>query len=182
MGNPKGDGSSSSGYEKIEVPQTKPSDGKYTQAYLDKNGNFLINQEGLDIVKHFEGCYLKAYQDSVGVWTIGYGHIKGVKEGDTCTQEQADSWLRQDVGTAEGCVMGCAHVELSQGEFDALVSFAFNLGCTALRNSTLLRKLNASDYEGAAEEFMKWNHAGGQVLAGLTARRQAERERFEATV
>ena len=140
-----------------------------------------ISDAGLELIREHEGCRLEAYQDSVGVWTIGYGHTSGVKQGDTCTAEEAEGWLSHDVGTAEYCIKQNVAVELTQGEYDALCSFTFNLGCSALRNSTLLRKLNAGDYDGAAAEFHKWNHAGGKVLAGLTARRQAEAEMFEAT-
>lgn len=136
------------------------------------------SETGLALISEFEGCRLEAYQDSVGIWTVGYGHIAGVKEGDICTQEEADEWLRTDVGTAERCVNNSVRVTLSQGQFDALVSFVFNLGCAALRNSTLLRKLNDGDDDGAAQQFMHWNHAGGQVVAGLTRRRQAEMELF----
>ena len=139
-----------------------------------------ISDEGLDLIREHEGCRLEAYKDSVGIWTCGYGHTYGVKEGDTCTQAQADAWLREDVRQAEVCVSGAVTVPLTQGEFDALVSFTYNLGCRALKNSTLLKLLNDSDYDGAAAEFKKWNHAGGAVLAGLTARREAERARFEA--
>jgi lysozyme len=138
-----------------------------------------VSDAGLALIREHEGCQLEAYQDSVGVWTIGYGHTRGVKRGDTCTQEQADAWLVEDVGSAENCVNNAVTVEMTQGEFDALVSFTFNLGCAALRNSTLLRKLNADDRDGAAAEFHKWNHAGGVALAGLTARRAAEAEMFE---
>ena len=114
---------------------------------------------------------------------MGVGHTgPEVKHGLVIDQQEADEYLRKDVHVAESCVEKNVTVPLTQGEFDALVSFTFNLGCTALRNSTLLRKLNASDYDGAAAEFAKWNHAGGKVLAGLTTRREAERERFEETV
>jgi lysozyme len=140
-----------------------------------------ISERGLELIREHEGCRLEAYQDSVGIWTIGFGHTRGVKQGDVCTAEEAAAWLADDVKTAENCVSGAVSVELTQGEFDALVSFTFNLGCSALRNSTLLRKLNTADYDGAAAEFAKWNHAGGVVLAGLTARRQAEADRFEDT-
>ena len=140
-----------------------------------------ISDRGLDLIKTHEGCRLEAYQDSVGVWTIGYGHTMGVKQGDTCTQEQAEAWLTEDVTTiAERCVNWLVKVPLTQSEFDALCSFSFNLGCSALRNSTLLKKLNASDYNGASLEFGKWDHAGGKQLAGLTARRTAEAELFES--
>jgi lysozyme len=138
-----------------------------------------ISDDGLALIRAHEGCRYEAYPDSVGVPTIGYGHTKGVKLGDTCTDEQAEAWLREDVTTAESCVSSSVTVPMTQGEFDALVSFTFNLGCHALRSSTLLIKLNNSDYDGAAAEFGKWNHARGKVLAGLTARREAERQLFE---
>lgn len=138
------------------------------------------SDEGLDLIKSFEGCRLEAYQDSVGIWTIGYGHIDGVAEGDTCTSEEADEFLRKDLNRAETCVDKSVAAPLTQGEFDALVSFVFNLGCGALHGSTLLRKLNAGDFDGAGMEFLRWNRAGGHELAGLTRRREAEKERFEA--
>lgn len=140
-----------------------------------------ISERGLELIREHEGCRLESYQDSVGIWTIGYGHIKGVQRGTACTQEQAEAWLEEDVKTAETCVNGAVTVPMTQGEFDALVSFTFNLGCRALRNSTLLRKLNAADYDGAAAEFARWDHAGNKQVAGLTARRKAEVERFEDT-
>lgn len=140
-----------------------------------------ISDAGLELIREHEGCRLEAYRDSVGVLTIGYGHTKGVQEGDTCTAEQAAAWLAEDVKNAELCIEANAPAGLTQGEFDALCSFIFNLGCRAFKNSTLLKKLNENDFSGAADEFAKWNHAGGVVLAGLTARREAERERFEDT-
>ncbi len=139
-----------------------------------------VSETGLDLIRQFEGLRLTAYDDSVAVHTIGYGHTLGVCAGDTCTQEQADKWLKEDAHHAENCVNHCVSVDLTQGEFDALVSFVFNLGCGALTGSTLLRKLNDGDYDGAAIEFRKWNHAGGQVLAGLTERRTAEVELFRS--
>ena len=94
---------------------------------------------------------------------------------------EAEDRLKEDVHHAENCVNSLVAVPLTQGEFDALCSFAFNLGCSALRKSTLLRLLNQSDYDGAAAEFRKWNKAGGEVLAGLTKRRFEESQRFEDT-
>jgi lysozyme len=136
---------------------------------------------GIGLIKAHEGCRYEAYPDSVGVPTIGYGHTKNVKLGDVCTEEQAEAWLVEDVGTAESCVNSLVSVPMTQGEFDALVSFTFNLGCHALRSSTLLIKLNNSDYDGACAEISKWAHAGGKVLPGLVARRKAEQEMFEST-
>ena len=138
-----------------------------------------IGERGLALIREFEGVRLAAYLASVGVPTIGYGHTKGVQMGDTCSQEQADQWLKEDCADAEDCVNSAVSVPLTQCEFDALVSFVFNLGCGAFRKSTLLRKLLDSDYDGAAIEFRKWDKAGGQVLAGLTRRRAAEARLFE---
>ena len=138
-----------------------------------------IGERGLALIKEFEGVRLAAYLDSVGVPTIGYGHTKDVQMGDTCTPEQANEWLREDCEDAENCVNSAVSVPLTECEFDALVSFVFNLGCGNFRKSTLLRKLLDSDYDGAAIEFRKWDKAGGQVLAGLTRRRLAEARLFE---
>ena len=138
-----------------------------------------VGERGLALIKEFEGVRLAAYLDSVGVPTIGYGHTKDVQMGDTCTPEQANEWLREDCEDAENCVNSAVSVPLTECEFDALVSFVFNLGCGNFRKSTLLRKLLDSDYDGAAIEFRKWDKAGGQVLAGLTRRRLAEARLFE---
>lgn len=136
------------------------------------------NQAGLDLIKHFEGCRLSAYQDSVGVWTIGYGHTRTAHPGMIITEAQAEELLRKDLGGAEHDVAAVVKVDLDENEFSALVSFVFNLGVTNLAKSTLLKKLNASDRIGASAEFGKWNKAGGKVLPGLTKRREAERKLF----
>src|SRR6185312_7091660 len=121
------------------------------------------SKDGLHLTEREEGCRLTAYQDSVGVWTIGYGHTRGVKEGDTCTLEEAEKFLQDDIQFAAAGVNRLVKVPLTQGEFDALVDFAFNLGVGALEHSTLLRLLNQGDYQGAAGEFEKWDKAGGRV-------------------
>lgn len=139
-----------------------------------------ISKAGLDLIKKFEGLYLKAYRCPAGVPTIGYGHTAGVAMGQTITQQQADDYLRRDVRQFERAVARLVTVPLTQGQFDALVSFAFNLGEGALAQSTLLRLLNAGDYAGAAAQFDRWNKAGGRVLPGLVRRRAAERALFEA--
>jgi len=138
-----------------------------------------LSGNGLDLIKRFEGCKLKAYRCSAGVLTIGYGHTSGVRAGATCTEEQAAAWLVVDVTQAERDVQRMVKVPLLQNEFDALVSFTFNLGGAALAKSTLLKKLNAGDHKGAALEFDKWALAGGKVVAGLVKRRKAERAMFE---
>lgn len=141
-----------------------------------------LSEAGFELIKRFEGCKLTSYHDLVGVLTIGYGHTgRDVHEGQTITQAQADDLLWRDVRAAENCVNAEVKVDLTQSEFDALVSFTFNLGCGRLRSSTLLRKLNDSDFDGAAAEFKRWDRAGGQVVAGLTRRREAEAEMFEGT-
>lgn len=138
-----------------------------------------ISQTGLDLIKSFEGLRLKAYQDVVGIWTVGFGSTgPHVKPGMVITAKQAEDLLRDDVSRFEACVDKQVTVPLTQNQFDALVSFAFNLGCVNLASSTLLRKLNAKDYKGASLEFVKWNRAGGKVLAGLTRRREAEKALF----
>lgn len=138
------------------------------------------SQDGMHLTESFESCRLTAYLDSVGVPTIGWGHTSGVKIGMTCTQEQADQWLQEDVQSAVNAVNTMVKVQLTQQEFDALVDFTFNLGSGNLQHSTLLRLLNAGDYGGAAAEFDKWDRAGGQAMAGLLRRRQSEEDLFNA--
>lgn len=137
-----------------------------------------LSQAGFDLIREFEGYRDTAYQDSVGVWTIGYGHTEGVKRGDKITQAQGVKYLEEDTQEAQGAVTRLVKVPLTQGQYDALVSFTFNLGTGNLGSSTLLRKLNAGDYEGAASEFPRWVNAGGKKLDGLVRRREAERQMF----
>lgn len=142
-----------------------------------------ISEKGIALIKQFEGCRLNAYQDSVGVWTIGYGWTRPVdgvpvRSGMTIKQEVAERLLKTGLVSYETDVSKLVKVKLTQGQFDALVSFAYNLGARALSTSTLLKKLNAGDYRGAADEFLRWNKAGGKALAGLTRRREAERALF----
>lgn len=141
------------------------------------------SDKGIALIKQFEGCKLTAYQDSVGVWTIGYGWTqpvdgKPIRAGMTIKQETAERLLKTGLVSYENDVSRLVKVDLTQGQFDALVSFTYNLGARSLSTSTLLRKLNAEDYAGAADEFLRWNKAGGKVLNGLTRRREAERALF----
>ena len=128
------------------------------------------------LIEGFEGCRLEPYQDSVGVWTIGFGHT-----GDDCyegcdpiSQQQADQLLAWDLKRFEDGVNGMVIDQTSQQQFDALVSFAYNLGESSLRGSTLLRLHNSGNFGDARGQFGRWNHAGGRVLEGLTKRRAAE--------
>ncbi|EPH9701167.1 lysozyme [Escherichia coli] len=141
------------------------------------------SEKGIAVIKQFEGCKLTAYQDSVGVWTIGYGWTqpvdgKPIRAGMTIKQETAERLLKTGLVSYESDVSRLVKVGVTQGQFDALVSFTYNLGSRSLSTSTLLRKLNAGDYAGAADEFLRWNKAGGKVLNGLTRRREAERALF----
>jgi len=142
---------------------------------------FKYSSNGLALTKEFEGCRLTAYQDSVGVWTIGYGHTgPDVRwPGQRITQEQAEGLLMKDIKRFEdGVNRYVTWPWINQNQFDALVDFAFNLGLGNLASSTLLKKINGGDLKGAAEEFLRWDKAGGKVLAGLTRRRKAERDLF----
>ena len=139
-----------------------------------------ISEAGLSLIKSFEGCVLTAYLDAVGIWTVGYGHTgPSVHRGLTITQKLAEDILAQDVRRFELGVLNNVKVNLNQNEFDALVSFSFNVGVNALKNSTLLRLLNdGADRSIVAAEFLRWNKGGDKVLEGLTRRRQAEKALF----
>lgn len=130
------------------------------------------------LIKEFEGCRLKAYKCPADVWTIGYGHTDGVKEGDEITQQEADRLLANDVDIFSAGVKRLVRSDINRNQLGALVSFAFNVGLGNLRHSTLLKLLNADDFVGAANQFPRWNKAGGKVLAGLTRRREAEKKLF----
>lgn len=143
-----------------------------------------VSRRGLDLLHHFEGFRHEAYLCPAGVWTIGYGNTKWpdgrpVRKGDRVTREEGEELFRAILRTFERGVLSAVKVDLTQGQFDALVSFAYNVGTGALAKSTLLRKLNSGDYSGAADEFLRWNKAGGRVLKGLTRRREAERKLFK---
>lgn len=143
-----------------------------------------INQAGLELIKSFESLRLVAYLDSAGIPTIGWGATKGVRLGDVITEAEAIAELEADLAEASAGVERLVKVDLTDNQFAALVSFVFNLGAGALDGSSLLRKLNAVDFAGAADEFLRWDkaHVKGvlKVLPGLTRRRQAERELFLA--
>ena len=140
------------------------------------------NQQGVNLIKSFESCELAAYPDpgtGGNPWTIGWGHTgPEVTPGLVITQDEADALLAADLESFEAEVEAHLGVEPTGNQFSALVSFAYNCGVRNLVSSTLLRKLNAGDADGAATEFMRWNKAGGRVLAGLTRRRAAERDLF----
>ena len=140
-----------------------------------------ISQSGIDKIKRHEALRLEPYQDEGGKWTIGYGHLLRSGEWyDRITEEKAEELLRQDLATAENAVKQLVKVPISQNQHDALVSFVFNIGVTAFSKSTLLRKLNAGDAAGAANEFSRWKYVQGQVSTILIARRKREQLLFLA--
>lgn len=136
------------------------------------------SKQGLDLTEGFEGCSLMPYQDVAGVWTDGYGNTHNVVPGQAITQAQAEADLLRNVAEAEAAVNRLVHIAMSQEEFDALVDFTFNLGIGNFASSTLLKKLNARDIQGAIDEFVKWDRAGGVEVAGLLRRRKAEAALF----
>lgn len=144
-----------------------------------------ISRRGLDQIKSHESLRLKPYQDIAGKWTIGWGHLIKPEESyllDAAgiTADQATTLLRADLAIAERAVNDLVTVPIAGNQYDALVSFVFNVGVTAFANSTLLRKLNAGDVDGAANEFPRWIYAGGKESAGLLARRAQEQSLFLA--
>lgn len=137
--------------------------------------------KGVELICHFEGLKLERYRDAVGLWTIGYGHLILKEEMEKLTKittGEAKTLLRKDLKRTEDGVKKLLTHSATQRQFDALVSFAFNLGVGNLKKSTLLKKFNAGDIDGAALQFKSWNKAGGKVLTGLTRRREAEMKLF----
>ena len=137
------------------------------------------SDKGLNLTEREESLRLTAYQDSGGIWTIGYGHTgPEVHAGLVITRQQAITWLQNDVQKAVNAVNANVRVSVTQQEFDSLVDFTFNVGVHAFETSTLLKKLNAGDYAGANAAFKSWVFVKGQVNKGLWNRRQAEQDEF----
>ncbi|OTG81891.1 lysozyme [Acinetobacter sp. ANC 4558] len=187
--------------QKIFDQLRKMSGGKLTQKQVnatDKLISFdqhavndmlgIIDQKtvsdfGINLICGFEGKRLAAYDDGVGVWTIGFGTTiypngQKVKKGDTCTEIQAKQYMQNDLKKFEHIVNEAVTVQLNQNQFDALVSLTYNIGSGAFEKSTLLKKLNTGDYQGAADNFDRWVNAGGKRLQGLVNRRAKEKELF----
>jgi len=142
------------------------------------SGPKRTNKNGLLLIKSFEGLRLRAYRDAVGIWTIGFGTTRGVQPGMSITEDRAIEFLQEDLARFEKSINDSVRASINDNQFSALASFTYNVGPGAFRSSTLLRKLNAGDVRGAADEFPRWNRAGGRALAGLTRRRNAERLLF----
>ncbi|MBY0444878.1 MAG: lysozyme [Burkholderiales bacterium] len=136
-------------------------------------------KNGIALIQKFEGLRLTSYQDSVGIWTIGDGHTGAdVKPGMTINPSQVLILLQQDLERFESGVNKSVKVPLTQNQFDALISFSYNVGLGNFSKSTLLKRLNEANYSGAADQFPRWNKAGGQILKGLVDRRNAEAALF----
>ena len=138
-----------------------------------------ISQEGISLIKKFEGCELEAYKCAAGVWTIGYGHTEGVKPNDEMDKESAEELLALDLVVYEKSVSWIITTPMNQHQFDALVSFTFNLGETNLCSSTLRKVLNQEQYNEVPNQIRRWNKANGKVNDGLIRRREAEALLFE---
>ena len=144
--------------------------------------NLNYSKNGLALTELFEGDILTAYKDQRGIWTTGYGHTAGVHPGQTITQQQAAALLVSDLRTAADCVNEVVTVKLTQSQFDSLVDFAFNVGITNFRHSTLLRDMNEGRFPEALAQFDLWDHCGGVVNAGLLRRRNAEASEFSGGI
>lgn len=142
----------------------------------------MISNKGLLLIMKFEGMKSRAYPDpGTGgfPWTIGYGHTRGVKPGEVCTDEEAIDWLKEDCATVEAEMEPLIEVDLTQNQRDALISFVFNVGIGHFRNSTMLLLINAGNLGAAAQQFYRWDMAAGRPMAGLLARREDEAELFQ---
>src|SRR5690606_5549278 len=175
---------------KLTQKQVDAADKLIATAYDDLNDvlgiatdEMHVSPSGVDLICNFEGLRLKAYDDGVGVWTIGFGTTKypngiRVKKGDTCTLDQAKAYMQNDLKSFEQTVNNTVKVPLNQNQFDALVSLAYNIGSTAFKNSTLVRRLNEGNYKAAANQFDVWVNAGGKRMQGLVNRRTTEKALF----
>ena len=139
-----------------------------------------ISKEGLALIKFFEGCELEAYKCPAGVWTIGYGHTKDVKEGDTINKDEANHLLEEEMIEYESYIDDMVDVELNQSQYDALCAWVYNLGPSNLGSSQLLKVLNEGKYEEVPQQIKRWNKANGEVLTGLIRRREAEALLFQS--
>lgn len=175
---------------KLTQKQVDAADKLIATAYDDLNDvlgiatdEMHVSPSGVDLICNFEGLRLKAYDDGVGVWTIGFGttvYPNGIKvmKGDTCTEAQAKTYMAHDLKKFEATVNKAVTVQLNQNQFDALVSLAYNIGTNAFSKSTLVKKLNANDIRGAADQFDVWVNAGGKRMQGLVNRRAKEKALF----
>lgn len=169
----------------IEVPEAKPKSTPMAEpSNGTQKGRKIMNAAGMNILKECEGLYLNAYKCPAGVWTIGYGCTEGVRPGMSITEPEAEALLRKELAKfEEGVERVLGHIPLNENQFSALVSLTFNCGLGAVtEGTTIRRKLEARDYQGAADGFLLWNKGGGRVLPGLVKRREMERKLFLSEV
>lgn len=167
------------GIEPLPQPVAIPTTPPIAPTPVVVSGPKRTNANGLLLIKSFEGLRLHAYRDAVGIWTIGYGTTRGVRPGMQISEAEAEKFLQQDLTRFEQSINEAVEVPINDNQFSALVSFTYNVGSGAFRSSTLLRLLNQrQDVRAVADQFPRWNRAGGRVLAGLTRRRNAERALF----
>lgn len=152
--------------------------GQPTSNNLRRLSTMQISSQGIAHIKRWEGFRDKAYLCPANVWTIGYGHTSTAVQGQCINSAQGEALLKDDLRRFESAVKENVKVDLSQGQYDALVSFSFNVGITAFSRSTLLRELNRKNYNGAANQLLRWVHANGRKLPGLIKRREDERRLF----
>ena len=167
--------------ERFGLPDLPKGQPPYAGWMTGKNQSISwlkTSAKGVAIIKRWEGLRLNAYRCPAGVWTIGYGHTKGVKPGDRITRRQAEKYFLEELPVYEEAVKRNVKAELNQNQFDALVSFVYNVGERQFKNSTLLRLLNQSKYFEAAKQFKRWIYAGSKPLPGLIKRRREEFELF----
>ncbi|MEL6438694.1 MAG: lysozyme [Cyanobacteria bacterium J06621_8] len=166
----------------LGLPERPDNTPPYETWMIDNEANneslMRTSENGVNLIKRFEGFRAEAYICPGGKWTIGYGHTKGVKAGYKISRQFAEKLLQDDLREFEQGVMDCVKVPLNQNQFDALVSFAYNLGVNALKTSTLLKRLNAGYYAIAANQFDRWVYANGEKLPGLVTRREVEKKLF----
>lgn len=164
------------------LPERPKGREPYSGWLVPDNNNLIYtgrtSQEGIDLIRRWEGCRLKAYRCPAGVWTIGYGHTRSVISGLCITYDRAEELLKQDLKQFEETITSYVKVPLAQNQFDALVSFTFNVGVGAFGRSTLLKLLNQGKYALAAEQFDRWTKANGKELPGLVSRRAEEKKLF----
>ena len=158
----------------------EPYKGWMPEDSINIDSAMVTSKVGVDLIKRWEGFRSKAYICPGNVWTIGYGHTANVSQGDRVTKLQAEQMLKQDLKVYEYAVREAVTVPLSQNQFDALVSFCYNVGVTAFQNSTLLRLLNQGQYSKIDKQFMRWVYAGRKRLQGLANRRREEAKLFNS--
>lgn len=168
--------------DKLDLPKrpkgSKPYVGWMMPLDAPSDKERETSEQGVSFIKSHEGLRLNAYRCPGNVWTIGYGHTKSVMPGMRITEARAVELLKLDLQVYEDAVNNLVKATLNQNQFDALVSFTFNVGVGALGNSTLLKLLNDGSYKSAADQFLRWVHGGGQKLPGLVRRRNEERSLF----